>query len=155
MTGASCRPTSSRGATTPQRYGAAALPDDMTIQDWGVTYDELEPYYDKFEYLCGIGGKAGNLKGQMQDGGNPFEGARSREYPNPPMDMTYGADAVRRRGEGAGPQAVPWPVRQHVARLHQSARRAARALHLLRLLREIRLRQLFQGERRRPRSCRC
>ena len=31
----------------------------------------------------------------------------------------------------------------------------ARALHLLRLLREIRLRQLFQGERRRPRSCRC
>ena len=35
----------------------------MTIQDWGVTYDELEPYYDKFEYLCGISGKAGNLKG--------------------------------------------------------------------------------------------
>ncbi len=32
----------------------------MTIQDWGVTYDELEPYYDKFEYLCGISGKAGN-----------------------------------------------------------------------------------------------
>ena len=29
-------------------------------------------------------GKAGNLKGQIQDGGNPFEGPRSREYPNPP-----------------------------------------------------------------------
>ena len=23
----------------------------MTIQDWGVTYDELEPHYDEFEYL--------------------------------------------------------------------------------------------------------
>jgi gluconate 2-dehydrogenase alpha chain len=73
-----------------QRYGAAALPADMTIQDWDVTYDELEPYYDKFEYLCGIAGKAGNLKGKIQEGGNPFEGARSRDYPNPPMDMVYG-----------------------------------------------------------------
>ena len=26
-----------------ERYGAAFLPPDMTIQDWGVTYDELEP----------------------------------------------------------------------------------------------------------------
>src|SRR5271167_5131155 len=25
-----------------QRYGASFLPEDMTIQDWGVTYDELE-----------------------------------------------------------------------------------------------------------------
>jgi gluconate 2-dehydrogenase alpha chain len=72
-----------------ERYGAAAIPADMTIQDWGVTYDELEPYYDKFEYLCGISGKAGNLLGKIQDGGNPFEGPRAREYPNPPMDMVY------------------------------------------------------------------
>src|SRR5262249_26473399 len=27
-----------------QRYGAAFLPQDTTIQDWGVTYDELEPH---------------------------------------------------------------------------------------------------------------
>ena len=24
---------------------------DMTIQDYGVTYDKLEPHYDAFEYL--------------------------------------------------------------------------------------------------------
>ncbi|HEY7928964.1 MAG TPA: hypothetical protein VID71_03065, partial [Steroidobacteraceae bacterium] len=29
-----------------QRYGARFLPADMTIQDWGVTYEELEPHYD-------------------------------------------------------------------------------------------------------------
>ena len=35
----------------------------MTIQDWGVTYEELEPHYDRFEYLCGTSGTAGNLAG--------------------------------------------------------------------------------------------
>ena len=35
----------------------------MTIQDWGVTYDDLEPHYDRFEYLCGTSGTAGNLRG--------------------------------------------------------------------------------------------
>jgi gluconate 2-dehydrogenase alpha chain len=82
------------------RYGK--LPEDMTVQDWGITYDELEPYYDKFEYLCGIGGRAGNLTSGKQDGGNPFEGARRRDYPNPPMEMTYAqlrfAEAARSLG---------------------------------------------------------
>jgi gluconate 2-dehydrogenase alpha chain len=71
------------------RYGAAILGDDCTSQDWGVTYDELEPFYDRFEYLCGIGGKAGNLKGKKIPGGNVFEGPRSREYPSPPMATSY------------------------------------------------------------------
>src|SRR6201985_3243846 len=73
-----------------QRYGKAYVPDDMTIQDYPVSYEELEPYYDKFEYLCGVSGKAGNLKGAIQAGGDPFEGPRSREYPNPPLDLAYG-----------------------------------------------------------------
>ena len=30
------------------RYGAGILQDGLTIQDWGVTYAELEPYYDRF-----------------------------------------------------------------------------------------------------------
>ncbi len=72
-----------------ERYGAAALPEDMTIQDWGVTYDDLEPHYDQFEYLCGTSGQAGVVNGQKQAGGNPFEGSRSRPYPNPPMKQGY------------------------------------------------------------------
>ncbi|MBI0537994.1 GMC family oxidoreductase [Roseomonas sp. KE2513] len=70
-----------------QRYGDGAITDDMTIQDWGVTYEDMEPHYDRFEYLCGTSGKAGNLRGEIQEGGNPFEGARAREYPTPPMEM--------------------------------------------------------------------
>ena len=39
---------------TEERYGKNKIPDYMTIQDWGITYDELEPYYDKFEQMAGI-----------------------------------------------------------------------------------------------------
>ena len=90
------------------RYGKAAIPADMTIQDWSVTYPELEPHYDRFEYICGISGKAGNLQGRIQPGGNPFEGPRAREYPNPPMTMSYPptlfADAARELGHAPFPQ---------------------------------------------------
>jgi gluconate 2-dehydrogenase alpha chain len=55
-----------------QRYGEKFIPPDMTIQDYGVSYDELEPYLDKFEYLCGTSGTAGNVGGKLIDGGNPF-----------------------------------------------------------------------------------
>jgi len=92
-----------------QRYGK--LPDDnMTVQDWGVTYDELEPHYDKFEYLCGISGKAGNLKGQMRPGGNPFEGPRSRDYPNPPLNMTYAPTLFAKAAQELGHKPFPCPA---------------------------------------------
>jgi gluconate 2-dehydrogenase alpha chain len=68
-----------------ERYGKNAIPEQMTIEDLPVSYDELEPYYDKFEKLCGVSGKAGNLRGKIIDGGNVFEGPRQNEYPNPPL----------------------------------------------------------------------
>src|SRR5437016_80035 len=68
-----------------ERYGRKFIPDDMTVQDWGITYDELEPYYDKFEYTAAVSGKAGNIKGQIQPGGNPFEAPRARDYALPPL----------------------------------------------------------------------
>jgi gluconate 2-dehydrogenase alpha chain len=92
-----------------QRYGKAAIPPDMTIQDWGVTYDDLEPYYDQFEKLCGISGKAGNLKGVIQKGGNPFEGARSDEYPTPPMRMPYGPTLFAEAAGAMGYHPFPQP----------------------------------------------
>ena len=93
-----------------QRYGKAAVTaHDMTIQDWGVTYDELEPYYDKFEYLCGISGTAGNVKGQIKEGGNPFEGPRQREYPNPAMDMTLPPTLFAEAAKSLGYKPFPQP----------------------------------------------
>jgi gluconate 2-dehydrogenase alpha chain len=94
---------------TEQRYGKQMIPADMTIQDWGVTYDELEPHFDKFEYLCGIAGKAGNLRGQIQDGGNPFEGPRQREYPTPPMAMTLPPTLFAEAAKSLGYHPFPQP----------------------------------------------
>src|SRR5580658_8605306 len=70
------------------RYGKSAVPAEMTIEDFPVPYDELEPYYDRFEKLLGISGKAGNLRGQKIDGGNTFEGPQQNEYPNKPLAVS-------------------------------------------------------------------
>jgi choline dehydrogenase-like flavoprotein len=52
-----------------ERYGRNFIPADMTIADWGITYAELEPYYEKFERVAAVSGKAGNLRGQIVPGG--------------------------------------------------------------------------------------
>lgn len=52
---------------TIERYGANKIPPEMTIQDWGITYDQLEPYFDTFEKLCGISGEPNPLGDQMGD----------------------------------------------------------------------------------------
>jgi gluconate 2-dehydrogenase alpha chain len=72
-----------------QRYGAGIFEEGITAQDWPLSYDELEPYYDRFDYLIGASGYAGNLGRKLQPGGNPFEPWRSRPYPNPPMKVPY------------------------------------------------------------------
>ena len=85
-----------------ERFGAARLPATLAVQDWGVTYDELEPHYWRAERMLGVGGKAGNLRGRIVDGGDPFEGPRQREFPLPPCKSSYFSalfsDATRQLG---------------------------------------------------------
>ena len=81
----------------------------MTIQDYGVTYDDLEPHYDRFEYLCGTSGAAGNLKGQILEGGNPFEGPRSRPYPNPPQAQPFSHTLFAKAARELGYKPFPQP----------------------------------------------
>ena len=90
-----------------ERYGKKFIPEDMTIQDWGVTYNELEPYYDKWEYMCGISGEAGNIRGKLQSGGNPFEGARARGYPLPPLKRSYATAIFDKAAREAGFKPFP------------------------------------------------
>jgi len=92
------------------RYGANAIPDDMPIQDWAMTYDELEPYYDKFDKLCGVSGKAGNLRGERIEGGNIFEGPRSSEYPTPPLIMTESGLMFAKAAKELGYHPFPQPA---------------------------------------------
>ncbi len=75
-----------------ERFGARA-PENLALQDWTFQWGEIEPYYTKVEEMMGIGGKAGNIRGKLQPGGNIFEGPRSKEYPVGPhkqnLGMTY------------------------------------------------------------------
>ena len=94
---------------TIERYGKAFLPSELTIQDWGVTASELEPYYDRFEYLLGVSGMAGNVRGRKIAGGNPFEEPRSRGYPTPPMKEPYGSALFRKAAAQLGYHPYPQP----------------------------------------------
>lgn len=93
-----------------QRYGRKAVPEDMTIQDWPVSYDELEPHYDHFEKVCGTSGKAGNIKGRIIEGGNPFEGARSAEYPTPPLKSSQTMLMFAKAAADLGYHPFPQPA---------------------------------------------
>src|SRR6187549_2280150 len=93
-----------------ERYGRNFIPADMTIADWGITYAELEPYYDKFERVAGVSGKAGNIRGKIQPGGNPFEGPRAREYPLPPLKSSLAADVFRNAAADNGYHPFPRPT---------------------------------------------
>ena len=63
------------------------------VIDWPLTYDDLEPYYERFEWEFGVSGLAG---------ANPFAGPRKRGFPVPPLRhsarMQLFADACRRLG---------------------------------------------------------
>ncbi|SEH11905.1 gluconate 2-dehydrogenase alpha chain [Natronorubrum sediminis] len=87
---------------TIEEYGEEAIPDEMQLQDWGITYEELEPYFDEFEYTAGISGVAGNIDGEIQDNGNPYEGPRSRDYPLPPMMQSPPLEVFAEGADAAG-----------------------------------------------------
>ncbi len=92
------------------RYGRGSIPANSTLIDWPLTYQELEQYYDKVEYAIGVAGKAGNVGGTMDRRGNIFEGARSREYPMPPIRSSgytrLISDAATRLGWNPYPSAA-------------------------------------------------
>ncbi|MBR0906370.1 GMC family oxidoreductase [Bradyrhizobium liaoningense] len=89
------------------RYGKKAIPPELTVQDWGVTYPELEPYHALWEKLFGISGKAGNIRGQIQPGGNPFEAPRQDEYPQPPLPPTEAGLIFSKAAESLGHKPFP------------------------------------------------
>ena len=83
-----------------ERYGEDKLPEGNRIQDWPVSYEELEPYYSQVDWDIGVVGNAGNLNGEIQEGGNPFEGPRSRDYPLPPLAPSIAADVGQAAAHG-------------------------------------------------------
>jgi gluconate 2-dehydrogenase alpha chain len=94
---------------TVEKYGVKRLPEDHAILDWGLTWDEIEPYYTRADKLLGVSGKAGNLRGTLMEGGNIFEGPRSEEYPTPPTKMPYYSTLFRDAAKSLGYHPYPNP----------------------------------------------
>jgi gluconate 2-dehydrogenase alpha chain len=92
------------------RYGRRFIPEGMTIQDFGVSYEELEPHFNHFEQVCGVSGQAGNLLGNIVAGGNPFEAARSNPYPLPALPDVYGAALFAKAAREMGYHPFPQPA---------------------------------------------
>ena len=94
---------------TSEKYGVKSLPEDHAIRDWGITFDELEPFYTRVDKLLGVSGKAGNIKGTKIPGGNIFEGPRSEEYPTPPTKVSYISQLFRAAADSLGYHPYPTP----------------------------------------------
>lgn len=66
---------------TIERYGKGKIPDGMTLHDWGITYDELEPYFVKWEQMAGISGDPTTVE---------MVGKMSKPFPTGPMKAPPG-----------------------------------------------------------------
>jgi len=69
--------------------------------DWPLTYGELETYYTKVEWELGFSGLAG---------ANPFESARSKPYPVPPMPAKSSGIIFERAALKLGLHPFPVPI---------------------------------------------
>jgi choline dehydrogenase-like flavoprotein len=74
-----------------QIYG---VPDGSSLADWPITYNDLEPYYDRAEWEIGVCGQPTN----------PAAGPRRRGYPMPPIP-----DNPQRQILSPAAQKLGWP----------------------------------------------
>jgi len=58
-------------------YGAV---EGSTLEDWPISYEDLEPYYEKAEWEIGVSG---------DDSGNIFRAPRRRPLPMPPLPPNH------------------------------------------------------------------
>jgi gluconate 2-dehydrogenase alpha chain len=93
-----------------QRYDRDRLAENLAVQDWGLTYDELEQYYSIAEKMLGVCGKAGNIRGTKVEGGDPFEGPRSDDFPNPVHKSAYFPSLFHKAALDLGYRPFPIPT---------------------------------------------
>jgi gluconate 2-dehydrogenase alpha chain len=86
-----------------RRYGANSIPKGSTLEDWPLSYEDLENYYDIVEHEVGVSGRAGNIMGKLDPRGNVFEGPRRRDFPMPPLRDTEFTDMM-----GAAARKLGW-----------------------------------------------
>jgi choline dehydrogenase-like flavoprotein len=88
-------PEDFRMATT---YG---VPDGSSLADWPITYDDLEPFYDRAEWELGAAGDGASLAARVP---------RRRGYPLPPVLPSPQTAALDRGARRLGWATCPVPL---------------------------------------------
>jgi choline dehydrogenase-like flavoprotein len=71
------------------------------LEDWPISYTELEPYYAKVDWEIGVSGLAG---------AHPNEPPRSRPYPMPPLPVKSSGVLLERGARRLGLHPFPAPL---------------------------------------------
>jgi choline dehydrogenase-like flavoprotein len=97
-------------------YGAMAwrfMPEDFkmrstygdvegsTLEDWPISYEDLEPYYEKAEWEIGVSG---------DDAQNPFSPPRKKPHPMPPFENNREGKVLAGACERLGLHPFPIPM---------------------------------------------
>ncbi len=72
-----------------------------TIEDWPVSYDDMEPFYEKAEWTVGVSGKGWS---------SPFDPPRKRDYPVGPAARNSPGAALERGARKLGLHPFPTPL---------------------------------------------
>ncbi|MEJ0004558.1 MAG: hypothetical protein WDN30_15255 [Pararobbsia sp.] len=110
-----------------------------------MSYDELEASFDRFERVCGTSGKAGNIQGKPIEGGNPFEGRRSGDFPLPPLTDHPTGRLFATAATGLGYKPFPLPAGNASGPYENEYGCQPRTVQFLRLLQRLWLPELFEG----------
>ena len=75
---------------------AAQVPravEGSTLADWPISYDDLEPFYEKAEWEIGVSGDVST---------DPFKGPRARPLPMPPLPATREHEILEKGAKALG-----------------------------------------------------
>ena len=79
-------------------YGSLA---GGTLEDWPISYDDLEPFYEKAEYEVGVSGDVSN---------DPFKGPRAKPLPMPPLPPTREYEILKPAAQRLGLHPFDLPM---------------------------------------------
>lgn len=77
------------------------VPEGSTLEDWPISYDDLELYYEKAEYEIGVAG---------DNTGNPFAEQRNKPFPMPAFRYNREGDMLYKSGRRMGLHPFPIPM---------------------------------------------
>lgn len=75
--------------------------EGSTLEDWPLSYQELEPYYEKAEWEIGVAG---------DDTQNPFAPPRAKNHPMPPFSHNKEAEILLGAAKRLGYHPFPIPM---------------------------------------------